>query len=362
MNGFSIQIIDTHDDLSNIREVWETLLASSNVDSVFLTWEWIAAWAEHFIDKGKKLFIPIVKRKGAVLCVAPWYIHDARHGPFRVRIIEFLGTPDTGSDYLDVIARAGKEKDVARCLYEFLVNEIPTEWDSLLFRNVPANSIFLHNFIDQFHSVGKYVEVLRGPYCPILNLPETTAEFLASIRSHRRSQHNRHWRLIQNHGDVEYTTVKDPLLNGHFDEFLDFYEDQWGKRKNHYRSFLRAFVRLACRKGWLEVESLRYEGRYIAAILHLIYKKTKYSYLTAVDKSFNRKVSAGNVLIGLALQDAIDRNMKTYNFLRGNEPYKYHWANSGDQLLEFSFQKRKIVSSMKFAGATLKNAGKILLR
>jgi CelD/BcsL family acetyltransferase involved in cellulose biosynthesis len=362
MKGYSIEIIDTYNALSDFREGWDEVLAASSVDSIFLTWEWIAAWAKIFIDRGKRIFIPIVRRKGTIVCVAPWYVHDAHYGPFRVRTIEFLGTPEAGSDYMDVIAKSGKEIEAAHYLYDFLMNDVPLEWDSLLFRDVPANSIFLHKFIDKFDTDGKYVQVFRGSYCPTVKLPKTQEEFFASMRSHRRRQHNRHWRMLRNHGEVEYATVKDPHRNGRFSEFLAFYENQWGKRSGRHRAFMNAFIQLARRKDWLEVECLRQGGKYIAAILHMTYNRTKYSYLTAVDKNFNRRVSAGNVLVGLALQDAIERNMEIYNFLRGDEPYKYHWANSGEQLLHFSYQKRRIVSTVQFAGTTLKNAGKILLR
>jgi CelD/BcsL family acetyltransferase involved in cellulose biosynthesis len=362
MKGCTVQIVDTYDALSDFRKGWEDLLAVSSVDSIFLTWEWIATWAGNFIDKGKKLFVLIVRNKGAIVCIAPWYMNRVRYGPFHLRSIEFLGTPEAGSDYLDVITKSGKEQYSAHCLYAYLMNAIPSEWDCIHFRDVPANSIFLNNFIDKFHADGKYVQVSRGAYCPFVKLPKTKEEFLVSMRSHRRRQHNRHWRIIRNDGDVEYAKVEDPHQNGRFGEFLEFYEDQWGKRSERYRAFMNAFIRLAGEKGWLEVEYLRQGEKYIAAILHMTYNKTKYSYLTAVDKRFNRRVSAGNVLIGLALQDAIERNMEIYNFLRGDEPYKYHWANSGEQLLEFMYQKRRIVSTVQFAGNIIRNAGKILLR
>lgn len=362
MRGCTIQVIDSPDALSNFREEWDDLIAASHGNTIFQTWEWTTAWVREYLRPVRRLFVLVVRKRGAVLCIAPWYVRDVRYGPFLLKRVEFLGTPEAGSDYLDVISRSGKEQDAAHCLYDYLMEEAGGEWDCLLFRDVSSSSIFLNHFCDRFEADGKYVRISRGSYCPTVKLPESNERFLASLRPHRRSQFNRHWRMIRKEEGIQYGISRDPLRNGYFREFLEFYEKQWGRSGKRHFQFMESFISLASNKGWVEVEYLRYKGRYVAAILHITHDGTKYSYLTAVDKTFNRKVSIGNVLVCLALQDAIERQVGTYNFLKGVEPYKYHWANSGDQLLDFSYQKRRIVSTMQFLENTLKNAGKILLR
>lgn len=362
MSEYSVQVLDSTEKFLAYRKRWDGLLAGSGANTIFQTWEWAAAWIGSFIGKGRQLFILVLSRKDNITCIAPWYINTTRYGPFRVRSIEMIGSPEAGSDYLDVIARSGKEKEAARQMYDYLTNGIPDRWDALHFRNIPANSVFHDGFIEEFQKDGKYVKVARGSYCPTVILPETRDQFIASLRPHRRRQFNRHWRKISGRGDVGHEIARDIERNGVLGEFVSFYERQWGKTGDGYTSFLRNFVRRAHSRNWIEVECLRHKDGYVAAILHMTYNGTKYSYLTAVDKTFNRQVSIGNVLVCLAIQDAIDRGLERYDFLRGSEPYKYHWANSGEQLIDVSYGKRRFVSALQYTTDALKNFGKIILR
>lgn len=362
MKGNTIQAIDTLGGLFELRDEWTSLLSDSNVDTLFLTWEWMTAWAEHYITGGNKLLVLVLREKNSITGIAPWYVNTVRYGPFRLRRIEFLGTHGVGSDFLDIISSSGKEKETACRLYNFLMGNTSNEWDCLLFRGIPADSMFCNNFIQQFQKDGKYIRVTCGSYCPIVKLPEKNEQFLSSMRPHRRRQYNRHLRAIQHDNDVRYEINKDFHENRHLTEFLSFYKETWGNTSERYPQFLDTFRRRAEGKNWMELECLRKGEKYVAAILHILYNGTKYSYLTATDKNFNRRVSFGNVLICLAIQDAVRQNMENYNFLKGGEPYKFRWANSGKQLLDIFFQKRKSVSAMQFAAETLRNAGKIILR
>lgn len=364
MKIYTVQTVDSIDGLFELKDEWNRILSDSNVDTLFLTWEWMSAWAEHYLDgaRDKKLFVLVLREKGGVIGIAPWYVNTVRYGPFRLRRIEFLGAHGVGSDVLDVISRSGEEKDNALRLYKFLMETTSGQWDCILLSGIPTGSVFGNNFINQFQNEGKYIRVTCGSYCPTVNLPATNDLFLSSMRPHRRRQYNRHLRAIQLDGEVRYEVIRDLHDNSRIREFLSFYGETWGNTSARYLQFLDTFLRRAGLKNWTELECLRNGDRYAAAILHFVYNGTKYSYLTATDKSFNRRISVGNVLICLAIQDAIRRNMKVYNFLTGGEAYKFRWANSGQQHLDIFFQKRKSVSAMQFAMEALKNAGKIILR
>lgn len=362
MSDYAIQILDSPEKFSAYRKRWDGLLSESSANTIFLTWEWVSAWIDSFIGKGRTLFILVLSKKNNIMCIAPWYINTVRYGPFHLRSIEYLGSPEASSDYLDVITKPGKEKEAARQIYDYLTNVIPDRWDSLHFRDIPANSAFHDNFINEFQQDGKYIKVLRGSYCPAVILPETKDQFVASLRPHRRRQYNRHWRKISSQCDIKYEIARDVGTNGMLGEFVSFYEKQWGKTSESHTTFLLNLMRRTRSRKWIEVEYIRHKDGYIAAILHMTYNGTKYSYLTAVDKSFNRQVSAGNILVCLAIQDAIERKLERYDFLRGSEPYKFHWANSGEQLLDISYSHRKFISALQYTTDALKNFGKIILR
>ena len=49
----------------------------------------------------------------------------------------------------------------------------------------------------------------------------------------------------------------------------------------------------------------------------------------------HRKLSPGFVLLGHIMQDAFERDINEFDFLRGDEEYKYRWTESKRNLYQF---------------------------
>src|SRR5258705_472886 len=116
----SVEIVDDTARLIGMREAWTDLLAHSDSDCVFLTWEWLSTWWRHLAGD-KRLFVPIVRHRGEVVAIAPMVVRPPGISsvlPFPA--IEFMGTGSIGSDYLDVLIRRGQEaramEAIAACL------------------------------------------------------------------------------------------------------------------------------------------------------------------------------------------------------------------------------------------------------
>src|SRR5688500_4549005 len=116
----TINIHETLHALRELRPAWKELLSRSTSDSAFLTWEWLFTWSERFIRNGRRPFVLTVADGDELIGLAPWYIDQIWHGPVRLREVGFLGLPEAGSDYLDVIARRGRERSAARALLSVL--------------------------------------------------------------------------------------------------------------------------------------------------------------------------------------------------------------------------------------------------
>src|SRR5439155_74702 len=83
-----------------LAESWNALLTSSSANVIFLTWEWLYAWAECFWDSDCELFVLVVSRAGELVGIAPWCIRVRSEGFGAIRQIEFLGASDVASEYL----------------------------------------------------------------------------------------------------------------------------------------------------------------------------------------------------------------------------------------------------------------------
>ncbi|MFW9880311.1 MAG: GNAT family N-acetyltransferase [Candidatus Thorarchaeota archaeon] len=357
-----IKLLSSFKSIENISEEWRDLLGKSRSNSIFLTWEWLYTWAEQFIKKGRELFIIAVYHNEKLIGLAPWYINSFRFGPFNLRRIESLGTPETASDYLDVIVEKGKEKMAASKIYESLMGELSFKWDCFHFRNSPSHSFFFLNFIQEFENDGKYIGVNKGAYCPILELCNTKEEFMASLSANRRQQLRRHYKVLSNGGRVHHKKYTDEGAIDVINRFSKLYHKRWGSQGGDLFQFLEKFTHRTRGKNWVQIDLLQIDNNDIAGIFHLFYQRTANYYLMAVDKNFNPRISIGNILLSKCIQDAIENKLSKYDFLRGTEHHKFHWANHINSLQNIEYYRCKISTAALFAVESLRKMGKILLR
>src|SRR4026208_642323 len=84
--------------------------------------------------------------------------------------------------------------------------------------------------------------------------------------------------------------------------------------------------------GWARLWFLEFEGEAVAAFLCLEYAGSVGLYNSGFDPA--RAVRApGIVLLALVIRDAIDRGFPIFDFLRGEEPYKYGFGPAPEDVL-----------------------------
>lgn len=363
MKNYTINVIETLAAWENIREPWNNLLKESSSDNIFLTWEWLYSWAEVFLDANKRnLFIVTIYDGDVLLGVAPWYISSDRTMGFLVRQIMFIGEPEGASDYLDVFVKKGKEESVSKAIYNFLLTDVSDKWDSLKLNEIPQNSRFLLHFLEKAEELGKLTEIQRGAFCPIAVLPSSDSEFFSALSTHRRQQFNRDLKILKERHGAEHVTFSGFVPNESLERFLDFYENKKDARDERFRAFLHKFSQLSRGMEPVGIDFLASNGADVAALFHLYYNATASLYLMAVDKGFNQKVSVGNVMVGLAIKNAIKKEFAIYDFLKGPESYKFNWSNNAKTSTSVIFYQRRIVTGISFLDRATRSLGKLLFR
>lgn len=359
---YSIEIINSREAWKSLAEDWNTLLENSAADTIFLTWEWLYSWAECYLTGTRQLFLLAVYKDRDLVGIAPWYINHTNYMLLKMRRIEFLGSPEAGSDYLDIIARRGKERDVATALYQFLLNEGSQHWDCLQLMDIPATSLFLLHFLNNIEEDGKYIETGQGSYCPIATLKPSQGDFLATLTANRREQFRRHSRLLEKCPGVEFHSFILQDDETPLNDWCTLFKD-----KNQYFNepldrFVRSFASRCADKGWLQLDLLTSQGRAVAGLLHLQYRNQRSMYLMTVDKSFEPKISVGTVLVGKAIQNSAELGLCDYDFLKGPESYKFHWANAGRRSMNVYFAQRRPSTVLLSIMKLIKGSAKLLLR
>jgi CelD/BcsL family acetyltransferase involved in cellulose biosynthesis len=360
----NISIIESMEQMPGLSGAWNDLLRQSLANNVFLTWEWAYSWAETYIKDDRRLFVITIEENGELIGIAPFCIRRVRTGPFLSRRIEFLGTPEAGADYLDVFVKKGREKTVSSLLYRYLFQRCQRDWDALYLQDIPAGSLFMSYFINELKSAGRHFEIERGSYCPIVVLPGSQDEFDQNLSRNRRQQYQRHKRLLENKykADFEHLSSKEIILADTLTKFADLYEDRWKSESGDLFRHLRNFIQITKEDGIADIDLLKIDGNYVGGLLHLNYNHVKYMYLMAIHPSTDYSVSIGNVMCAISIKRAIEEKCKEYDFLKGEEPYKFQWMNYAKTSYFLIKYRSTFPSIFVASNKYMKNIFKIIFR
>lgn len=355
-----VEIIESISGLADLAKPWNELLVGSQSNTIFLTWEWLYTWAECFLDSSRRLFVILIYKEGEVIGIAPWCIRHRTLFGLSLKQIEFLGTPESGSDYVDVIARKGKEKEVAQALYRFLA-ERRDRWDGISWDSVSADSLFLLYMTREIEKAGKHVEVRLGELCPSISLPSSVQAFRAQLSANRRQQFARHLRLLGKEGEVRHLVYKGAEVPEVLPEFSKIYAQRWGQSTRLFQFVVSLIARLDG-QDVVQLDLLKVGERNVAGLLHFQYGGRLSMYLMGVDHTFEKGISIGNIIVGLTVDRAITAGLTSYDFLKGTEDYKFHWSNTGTREVSLYVYGKKLAPFVWMAGRCLKACAKVVVR
>ncbi|MCL5883929.1 MAG: GNAT family N-acetyltransferase [Deltaproteobacteria bacterium] len=346
-----------------MRDAWNRLHAKSGAQAVFLTCDWLYAWSEIYATGGERRpHVLTVWNDKDLLAIAPLIIRKERVGPFRIRTLAFLGTPEASSDYLDVIVRSGKEKDAAVALFGHLFGIGRSLWDRLQFVDVPCDSPFFLWFLKLMEAEGKHFDAVIGSFCPIASLPGTREAFFRDLTVSGRQTFNRESKLLAGRGRVDLERVTGDAVVEALGSFVDLYERRWASRDERFALFLKTYVGSTSGEETVRIDFLKVDGRLVAGLFHLRHEETESMYLMAVDREFEPRISIGNIIVGMCIGLAIEQGVRTYDFLKGDEPYKFRWARGGKRLMDIRVHNPTPGAFLLLAWRTVKSLGKVLLR
>jgi CelD/BcsL family acetyltransferase involved in cellulose biosynthesis len=91
------------------------------------------------------------------------------------------------------------------------------------------------------------------------------------------------------------------------------------------QGFHREVASQFANSGNLRLYRMTLDSELLAVLYAFADSKNTYYYLSGFDPS-HEKLSPGTLIIGHAIERAIEEGHRTFNFLRGQESYKYAWG------------------------------------
>jgi hypothetical protein len=278
----------------------------------FLTWQWHDTWQKVF----GKLY-------------QPYYllINNSVIAPFirNGQTILWSGG-DEIADYLDLIGPDNQKGPVWIEIMEFFKKEGIT---TVALRNIPENSPTVSFFKTQPNA-----KVIQEDTTPLITLPTEWNSYLESLEHKNRHELERKTRKFEREQkDIKIYNSADPV--GDTDLFLSLMKLD-GRKKEFLTPDMELFFRNMTEtfKENLILTILTVSDTPAAAMLAFHYRETLMGYNSGFDEQHFS--GAGFYLKSMHIKRAIENKIKIYNFLQGNERYKYNLG--GKDFFVYSIQ------------------------
>lgn len=346
--GFTLEVADNFDTGSLVKqEEWDGLLSRAASNVVFLTRQWQETWWRHFGGAaGCQLHLLIMRDSGGALVgLAPLFVayeglpptREYKRGVLRpepegdpLKIVQFVGGIDV-ADYLDVMAEPERMEDVWACVLDYLV-EHRGEWDAIDFHSLPEWSPSREIVARLGAARDLQFKVLPEDVSPVAELPGDWNSYLMGLRKKDRHELKRKVRKLEGRDDVRWHLVPsedvDRMLR-EMEVFLELHRSS-GVDKAHFMNDKMAayFIDMAktmTGPGWLDLAVLDVDGEPASAYLSYKYGDRLYLYNSGYSQRF-AAYSAGVALLAYRIHKAILQGIRWFDFLRGDEDYKYDFG------------------------------------
>lgn len=318
--------VELHDRLEAVgAAAWNRLHGRARLRTPFLGWTWQREWARAFAA-GRRLEVWCASdADGSPVAVLPLY--EAAPG----RLV-LLGGADV-SDYLDLLAVAGREEEAWAALLAARAGS-EASWE---LHAVPAASPTVQALPALAGAVGLSAAAVVEERCPVLDLPASWEEYLAGLSGKQRHELGRKLRRLER----EVPQARAHRLTGRaavearFGDFVDLHRRSRAGKARFMDAAMEAFFRralgeLAEQDGaalWL----LDAPGGPVAAFLTLEWDGTVGLYNSGFHPD-HAALSPGLVLLAHLVGDAIARGCRRFDFLRGEERYKYDFGPTPEEV------------------------------
>ncbi|HUN25888.1 MAG TPA: GNAT family N-acetyltransferase [Steroidobacteraceae bacterium] len=310
----------SEEEFAHSKDPWDRLLAGSDADPLFMSWDWQWRWWRHHgaaLDAALHLLALYAGER--LVALAPFYSRRVlARGLLRGRRVEILGIawrdPHTVfSDYLDlIVAREHGAAAIAR-IAAWL--EAERFWDELVLACTPRDGLACA--LVRGHLAGRALIREVDPasaWCACL--PATFEEYVASLRSDaRRKLLNHRTRLVS----PELRAAAAADVAGDLELLWRFSRARWGELglSAAAREFYLDLALGAVQRGDLRLTRLTSAGRPLSVMYNLRRGATVYYLQSGFDPSGARGLSPGYLHFGFAIEAACREGATRFDLLAG---------------------------------------------
>jgi CelD/BcsL family acetyltransferase involved in cellulose biosynthesis len=315
--------IVTEESFDWFSTCWQENSVSLKRDNFFTLPPWLRVWQQVFSPETRLCFLA-GWQEDRVIGIAPLMLNG--------QSASIIGSPDV-CDYVDFIVAPGKGDVFCTAL----LDELGKRGVVLLsLASVRPDSVVMTSIREAAQQRGYDVSCTEDEVTLERDLPDTWEEYLQILSSKQRHEVRRKLRRLEEAGTVNYHFIEDAaLVPGFMDVFLkQFTESRTDKATfmtAEMEKFFRSMVDAIFEVGLLRLSMLKLDNIPVATLIAFDYNEVVYLYNSGYDPAYS-SLSVGVLSKALCIRDSIERGKKRFDFLKGDEQYKYHLGGQEVQL------------------------------
>jgi CelD/BcsL family acetyltransferase involved in cellulose biosynthesis len=310
-----------------LEPAWRALFAATPGAHPFCHPSWVRTWAGE-AGPLDTVFLA-VRLEDALIGVAPL---ELRAGSSR-----FLGDPNV-FDYSPVLVASGREPAVARGILEWLGEDMTPA--------LSAWGLAPGPFVDALcgaADMGWQAEVVPEAVAPAIECAEGFEAYVASLGKKDRHELRRKMRNFDAAGTPTFeVATKGPAFAAALENLIVLMRASHPGKVTFlelYEPFFRAAAQVMAEEGLACISTLSLDGRPAGATLTFEQGGCAYLYNSGYDPAFSH-LAAGLVSKAWTIRAAIDRDIRHFDFLRGDEEYKRRLGGLEQPIVAVEAQRR----------------------
>lgn len=318
LNMPSIEIMKSGMIFDSLGPEWSRLYSESPYSTPFQSPVWLKNWLDHF-SSSSRLTTIVIREGHDLVGIFPLIRGRALWSPLR--------TAGTGpSDYLGPLV-VDESKSIEDALANALNDLAKTNLVDL--HQMPNDHPFAKTLASELS--------LEQARCLVLDLPPTFEEYVSSLsKSLRYDVRRLGGKALKEKGaTVEWVTPE--TVDGFSEQFFELHRLRWKSRglpgaffgKNE--AFQRNWMRIAVQDGTFVMNRLVSEGKAVGCVYAMMNGRTCFFYQAGMDPEAS-SLSPGTILVAKMIERAIDHGCQTFDFMRGDEPYKRRWKPNRERV------------------------------
>lgn len=319
------------ENFDSIADEWECILPHTGANTIFITPWWQQLWWRRYGDAEARLEIFSVRNGDSLLGIAPLMT--------RGDTLSFLGDTDL-FDYHDFLVREGCED----AFYTALWQQIEAmDWNTMELKSLRESSETLSRFPKLAEANNWTTSISEEDVSPYTNLDPSWDEYVAGLRKKDRHELRRKLRRLNNDNSAtQYALRKPEAIADALPEFFRLMRASRPDKDDFLtpdrEQFFRDLAQELASRDQFKLFFLELNDVRVASCICFDYNGSYLLYNSGYDPEYSR-LSVGLLNKALCIQDAIETGKKSFDFLRGNERYKYNLGGTNQTIHELVIRR-----------------------